>query len=46
MLSSKWVVCDSKKSIFIKKQETRRLLSRLGIRISLSQILLVGPLLL
>ena len=45
MLSSKYTVCDSKKSKFIKEQESSGLLSRLGIKIPLSKILFVGPLL-
>ena len=45
MLLSKCVVCDSRKSEFIKEQETRGLLSSLGIKTSLSKIPLVGPLL-
>ena len=32
MVSSKGVVCNSKKSRFIKEQEASRLLSQLGIR--------------
>ena len=45
MLLSKYAVCDSKKSSFIKKQEASSLLSSLGIRTLLSNIPLVGPLL-
>ena len=45
MLLSKCAVCDSRKSEFIKEQETRGLLSSLGIKTSLSKIPLVGPLL-
>ena len=45
MLSSNCVVCDGKKSKFIKQQEARRLLSSLGIKTVLSKILLVDPLL-
>ena len=45
MLLSKCAVCDSKKSKFIKQQETSGLLSSLGIKTSLSEIPLVGPLL-
>ena len=37
---------DSKKSKFINKQETRGLLSSLGIKKPLSKIISVGPLLL
>ena len=45
MLLLKCSVCNSKKSKFLKKQEARGLLSSLGIRIHLSQILLLGSLL-
>ena len=45
MLLSKCAVCDSKKSKFIKQQETSRLLRSLGIQTHLSKIPLVGPLL-
>ena len=45
MLLSKCVVCDSKNSKFIKKQEASGLLSSLGIKAPLSKINLVGPLL-
>ena len=40
------VVCSSKKSRFIKEQETTGLLSSLGIKTPLSQILFVSLLLL
>ena len=45
MLLSKFAVCDSKKSKFIKKQEDSELLSSLGLKTQLSKIPLVGPLL-
>ena len=45
MLLSKCALCDSKKSKFSKQQEASGLLSSLGIKISLSKIPLVGPLL-
>ena len=47
MLLSKCVikVCNSKKSKFIKQQETSGLLSSLGIKTPFSKIPLVGPLL-
>ena len=45
MILSKCTVCNSKKLKFIKKQKARRLLSSLGIRVPLSQIPLLGPLL-
>ena len=40
------VVCDSKKSRFIKDGEASGLLNSLGIRTPFSQITLVGPFLL
>ena len=46
MLLSKCSVCNSKKSKFLTEQEVRRLLSSLEIRTPLSQIPLVGPILL
>ena len=46
MLLSKCAVCGSKKLKFIKEQEASRLLSSLGIKTPLSEIPLVGPLLL
>ena len=45
MLLSKCVVCDSKKSKFIKQQEATGLLSSLGIKTPLNKIYLLGPLL-
>ena len=45
ILLSKCIVCDSKKSKFIKEQEGSGLLSSLGIKTSWSKIPLVGPLL-
>ena len=45
MLLSKYAVCDSKKSKFIKQQEASGLLSCLGIKAPLSKTPLVGPLL-
>ena len=45
MLLSKCAVCDSKKSTFIKQQNTSGLLISLGVKTSLSKIPLVGPLL-
>ena len=44
MLLSKCVVCDSKKSKFIKEQEARGLLSSLGRMTPLSKTPLLGPL--
>ena len=45
MLLSKCAVCDSKKSKFIKEQGASGLLSSFGIKIPLTKIALVGPLL-
>ena len=45
MLLSKCAVCDSKKSEFIKEQETSGFLSSLGIKTPLNKIPLLGPLL-
>ena len=42
MLLSKYAVCDSKKSKFMKKQEAKGLLSSLGIRTPLSKIPLIN----
>ena len=44
MLLSNCAVCNSKYSKIFKEQEAKGLLSSLGIRTTLSQILLVGPL--
>ena len=45
MVTPKFAVCSSKKLRFIKEQEASGLLSSLGIKITFSQIPLVGPLL-
>ena len=45
MVLSKYAVCNSRKSKFLKEQGARGLLSSLGIRTPLSQIPLLGPLL-
>ena len=45
MLLSNCVACNSKKSKFLKQQETSRLLSSLGIKTPLSKIPIVGPIL-
>ena len=45
MLLSKYAVCGSKKSKFIKEQEASALSSSLGIKTPLSRIPLVGPIL-
>ena len=39
---SKWEICGSKKSRFIKNQEAKGLLSNLGIRTPLSKVPLLG----
>ena len=44
-LLSKFAVCGSKKSKFIKEQKASRLLSSLGIKTSTSKISLVDPVL-
>ena len=41
IIQSKCVVCNTKKSRFIKKEEAKALLSNLGIRKLLSRILLL-----
>ena len=43
MFLSKYTVCDSKKSKFIKEQEASGFLSRLGIKTPLSKISLIDP---
>ena len=45
MLLSNCVICDCKKSKFLKQQEACRLLASLRIKTPLSKIPLVGPLL-
>ena len=45
MLLSKWTVCDSKKSKFMKEQEASKLLSSLGRKARLSKTPVVSPLL-
>ena len=45
MILSKCVICGSKKSKFIKKQEAKGLLSNLGIRTPLSKIPVLGDVL-
>ena len=45
MLLSNWTVCNSKKSKFLKEQDTSGWLSSLGLKTPLSKIPLVGPLL-
>ena len=43
-LSSRCVVCGSKKSRFMKDQEAKELLSEIGIKKSLSKVLLLNVL--
>ena len=45
MLLSKCTICGSKKSIFIKNQETKGLLSNLGVRTPLSKVPILGEIL-
>ena len=45
MLLSKCAICDRKKSIFIKNQEVKGLLSNLGIRVLLSKVPILGDIL-
>ena len=42
MLLSKYAICGSKKSRFIKKQESSGILSSLGLKIPLTKIPLFG----
>ena len=42
MILSKCVICGSKKSRFIKNQEAKGLLSKLGIRKPLSKVAILG----
>ena len=45
MILSKCAICGSKKSKFIKKQESKGILSSLGIKTPLSKIPLLGDVL-
>ena len=45
MILSKCAICGSKKSRFIKKQEAKGLLSKLGIKTPLSKVPLLGDIL-
>ena len=45
MILSKCAICGSKKSRFIKNQEAKGLLSKLGIKTPLSKILVQGDIL-
>ena len=46
MILSKCAICDCKKSKFIKKQEAKGILSKLGIKTPLSKIPILGDILL
>ena len=45
MILTKCAICDSKKSRFIKNQEAKGLLSKLGIRIPLTKVPILGDVL-
>ena len=45
MVLSKWAICSSKKSRFIKNQEAKGLLSNLGIKTPLSKVPILGNIL-
>ena len=45
MILSKCAICKSKKSRFIKNQDTKGLLSNLGIRTPLSKVPILGDIL-
>ena len=45
MILSKCAICGSKKPRFIKNQESKRLLSNLGIRTPLSKVPILGNIL-
>ena len=45
MILSKCAICGSKKSRFIKNQEAKGLLSKLGIRAPLSKVPILGDIL-
>ena len=45
MILSKCAICGSKRSRFIKKEEAKGLLSKLGIKTPLSKILVQGDIL-
>ena len=45
MILSKYAICGSKKSRFIKNQESKGLLSNLGIRTQLSKVPILGDIL-
>ena len=45
MILSKCAICGSKKARFIKNQEARELLRKLGIKIPLSKVPILGDIL-
>ena len=45
MILSKCAICDGKKSRFIKKQEAKGLLSKLGIKTPFSKLPILGDIL-
>ena len=45
MILSNCAICDSKKSRFIKNEETKGLLSNLGVRTQLSKVPVLGDIL-
>ena len=45
MILSKCAICGSKKSRFIKKQEAKGLLSKLGNKVPFSKLLILGGIL-
>ena len=45
MILSKYAICSSKKSRFIKDQEAKGLLSNLGVRTPLSKVPILGDIL-
>ena len=45
MMLSKCAICGSKKSIFIKNQEAKGLLSNLGLKTPLSKVPILGDIL-
>ena len=45
MILSKCAICNSKKPTFIKKQDAKGLLSKLGIKTPLSKVPLLGDIL-
>ena len=45
MVLSKYVICGSKKSRFIKTEEAKGLLSNLGVRTPLSKVPILGDIL-